>query len=232
MKKFLKILGVLVAAGILLLLVAGFVMHKSLPEGESGPAADALAKKMLTALNEEAYRNTRFLEWSFRDGGYQYKWDRWQSKVDISWKDYAVKLNLKNPEKSLVMQQNEVLTGKAAEQLVAKALKSFHNDSFWLVAPYKVFDSGTKRTLVTMEDGQEGLLVTYMQGGTTPGDSYLWLLDDKGFPKAYQMWVEIIPIGGLEASWDAWMTTKSGAFLPTTHRLGPMTIDMGTVRGY
>ena len=71
-----------------------------------------------------------------------------------------------------------------------------------------------------------------MEGGTTPGDSYLWLVDDKGFPKAYQMWVDIIPIGGLEASWDDWMTTKSGALLPKTHRLGPMTIDMGSVRGY
>ncbi|MEM6894751.1 MAG: hypothetical protein AAF554_13750 [Bacteroidota bacterium] len=232
MKKFLKLLGLLVVVGILLLVVAGFAIHKALPVGESGPAADAMANRMLTALNKEAYRNTRFLEWSFRDGAYQYKWDRWQSKVDVSWKDYVVKLNLKNPKKSLVMQKNEVLTGEEAEKLVAKALKSFNNDSFWLVAPYKVFDQGTKRTLVTLEDGQEGLLITYMQGGTTPGDSYLWLLDEKGFPKAYQMWVAIIPIGGLEASWDDWTTTESGAFLPKTHQLGPMTIDMGSVRGY
>ncbi|MEL7269450.1 MAG: hypothetical protein AAGL34_07750 [Bacteroidota bacterium] len=232
MKKFLKLLGFLVVGGILFLVIAGFALHKSLPEGESGPTADDMAKNMLTALNVEAYRNTRFLEWSFRDGAYQYKWDRWQSKVDISWKDFAVKLNLKHPEKSLAMRQKEVLTGEKAEQLIAKALKSFNNDSFWLVAHYKVFDSGTSRTLVTMENGQKGLLVTYMEGGTTPGDSYLWLMDDKGFPKAYQMWVDIIPIGGLEASWDDWTTTESGAFLPTTHRLGPMTIDMGSVRGY
>lgn len=232
MKRFLKILGLLAIAGILFLVIAGFAMHKALPKGKSGAEADALAKKMLTALNIDAYHNTRFLEWSFRDGAYQYKWDTWQRKVDVSWKDYTVKLNLKHPEKSLVMQQKEVITGDEAEKLVAKALKSFHNDSFWLVAPYKVFDQGTKRTLVTLEGGQKGLLVTYIEGGTTPGDSYLWLLEENGFPKAYQMWVDIIPIGGLEASWDDWTITESGAFLPKTHQLGPMKIDMGSVRGY
>ena len=118
------------------------------------------------------------------------------------------------------------------EKLVDKALKNFNNDSFWLVAPYKVFDSGTERSIVTLEDGTEALLVTYTSGGTTPGDSYLWLLNENAFPRAFKMWVKIIPVGGLEASWDDWVITQSGAFLPKSHTLGPVNLSMGNVKAY
>lgn len=56
-------------------------------------------------------------------------------------------------------------------------------------------------------------------GGTTPGDSYLWLLNEDDQPKAFQMWVSIIPIGGIEASWEQWKETPNGAFLPQLHQL-------------
>ena len=116
--------------------------------------------------------------------------------------------------------------------MIDKALKNFNNDSFWLVAPYKVFDQGTQRAIVELKNGTNGLLVTYNSGGTTPGDSYLWILNENGFPSAYKMWVSIIPIGGLEASWDDWLVTQSGAFLPKSHKLGPLTLSMGDVKGY
>ncbi|MGS0527908.1 hypothetical protein ACU8V7_24695 [Zobellia nedashkovskayae] len=95
----------------------------------------------------------------------------------------------------------------------------FNNDSFWLVAPFKVFDSGTQRSLVTLEDGSNALMITYSSGGSTPGDSYLWHLGPNGLPESYQMWVSIIPIGGLKATWDDWKIMESGAFLPTSHKL-------------
>ena len=75
-------------------------------------------------------------------------------------------------------------------------------------------------------------MVTYTRGGSTPGDSYLWKLQPNGFPESFKMWVQIIPIGGLEATWDDWQLVESGAFLPKSHQLGPLTIDMGAVKGY
>ena len=85
--------------------------------------------------------------------------------------------------------------------------------------------------MVISEDGKDALLVTYTKGGTTPGDSYLWHFDENGKPKSYQMWVDILPIDGLEASWDNWITTESGAILPTTHKLLVLDLDMGDVKG-
>jgi hypothetical protein len=44
----------------------------------------------------------------------------------------------------------------------------FNNDSFWLIAPFKLRDAGTTRSIV-MQDNQ-ALMITYASG-STPGDS-------------------------------------------------------------
>lgn len=232
MKKFLKISAGILTLGVLVVVILLWIKHDPLPEGQSGPEAEALAQQMLIALNYEAFEKTRYLEWSYRNGANQYRWNKKMGKVKVQWDGYSVNLNLVKLENSTVYENGKAVPPRKSEKLIQKALKHFNNDSFWLVAPYKIFDKGTQRSLVTLEDGTQGLLVTYTSGGTTPGDSYLWLLNENGFPNAYKMWVKIIPIGGLEASWDDWIIAESGAFLPKSHKLGPVTLDMETVKGY
>ena len=231
-RKLLKILGVLLAVLLVAFGCLYFMYNEKLPEGKTGSEADALAQKMLNSLNNEKYQNTRFLEWSFRGGAYEYQWDRQRSMVAVKWDDYLVQLDLISPKSSIVFKNNERLNENKSAGLIEDAMDSFNNDSFWLVAPYKVFDKGTQRSIVPLEDGLSGLLVTYTTGGSTPGDSYLWILQPNGFPKSYKMWVKIIPIGGIEATWDDWAVMESGAFLPKTHQLGPLEISMGAIRGY
>lgn len=235
MKKIVKILGKLILGifAILLILVAFVYLkyNEPLPKGVTGTEADALATKMLTAVNHEGYKNTRYLSWTFR-GEHHYVWDKDQQRVTVSWNDTKVDLNLAQPKTSVVTIDGKLMGNDEKALTIEKALSYFNNDSFWLVAPHKVFDDGVTRSIVTRENNEKALLVTYTSGGTTPGDSYLWILDKNGRPKGYQMWVSIIPIGGLYASWENWETMESGISLPSLHTLLIMDIPMKNVRAW
>lgn len=235
MKKIFKILSkIVLSILILLLVISAFVYFKyneSLPEGNSGSEADALATKMLVAVKHEQYKKTRYLSWTF-PGDHHYVWDKDQHNVAVSWDNIIVDLNLKNPKASNVKLNNTKITSNEAIDYIEKALTYFNNDSFWLVAPHKVFDKGVTRSIVPLKNNEKGLLVTYASGGTTPGDSYLWVLDENYRPKGYKMWVSIIPIGGLYASWDDWHTAASGIPLSNSHKIFFMEIPIKNVKAW
>ena len=231
MKKRLKLLGVFLLLLIGLVASLPWVLSKPMPEGLPGPQADALAIKMQEALNDSIYASTRYLKWSYRGDANRYLWDKELGIVWVQWDENRVKLYLSNQSRSTAWVKKKPVSGQEKSKLIENARNMFNNDSFWLVAPYKVFDPGTQRRLVNWE-GQEALLVTYTSGGTTPGDSYMWLLNDNGFPRSYRMWVNILPIGGLEASWDDWLITQTGTYLPKSHKVGPVTLSMGPVETY
>jgi hypothetical protein len=44
------------------------------------------------------------------------------------------------------------------------------------------------------------------------------------------MWVDILPINGLEASWSDWTTTDTGAELPTFHKLLAFGLEIEDVK--
>ena len=157
MKIFFKIIGVL----FLLLILTGVIFfvskNEALPIGKKGKDADALATKMLQAMNSEAYKSTEVLEWSFRNE-HHYKWFKNQNKVRVSWGKNKVELNTISPSKSRVFIDNQEVDNPA---LIATATAYFNNDSFWLVAPYKVFDAGTERRIVNHQ-GKDALLICWL----------------------------------------------------------------------
>lgn len=233
-KKILKIVGgIIVFLTLPTLLLFGFLYFKyneDLPTGEKGEPAEQLANKMLNALDYEAYKTTDYIEWTFKNR-HHYKWKKNKKTCMVHWEDYKVDLDFKDAKKSKAYVHNFEVGGDQAEELIEKATKYFNNDSFWLVAPYKVFDKGTERSIVTLNNGKKGLLVTYTSGGSTPGDSYLWHLNDSGKPTSFQMWVDILPIDGLEATWNDWTTTASGAQLPTFHKMLVLGLEITDIKG-
>lgn len=225
--KVLKWIGIL----LLVVVVGGcFAMRMA---SESKPAvnqtteADQLADDMLAALNKPAWDTLKFLQWEFR-GGHRYVWDKQNNKVVVTWSDNKVHLNL-DDQSGKAYVNGEAVTGEKAAKLRSKAWSYWCNDSFWMFAPYKVYDPGTSRSIV-MEEGRKGLMVSYDSGGVTPGDSYLWLLDDNNIPTAYKMWVKIIPIGGMKVSWENWIDLPSGAKVSTKHGSSAMGIEMKDVK--
>ena len=231
-KKIVKIIaGVIIFFTLPSLLFFGFVYFKyneDLPPVNQTEAADILAHKMLIALNADAYKATNNLEWTFRRK-HHYKWNKEDNLVEVNWKEYKVDLDLNTPNNNVAYIHNFRVDNEKSIELIQTAIDYFNNDSFWLVAPYKVFDKGTSRSIVK-HNGRDALLITYTQGGSTPGDSYLWILDENYKPTKFKMWVDILPIGGLEATWSDWKTTQTGAVLPTHHKLMFFGLNMGDVK--
>jgi hypothetical protein len=233
-KKILKIIGgIFLFLTLPTLLLFGFLYFKyneELPIGKKGEEAEQLANKMLNSLDHEAFENTNYIEWTFKNR-HHYKWNKAENSCEVYWKNYKVNLQLNAIDKSEAFENNQKIEKNDSKKLIDKALSYFNNDSFWLVAPYKVFDTGTERSVVTFDNGDKALMVTFNSGGSTPGDSYVWHLDESGKPLSFQMWVDILPIGGLEATWNDWTTTESGAQLPTFHKMMVLGLEITDIKG-
>ena len=233
-KKIFKIVtGVIVFFTLPSLLLFGFLYFKynqDLPQGVSGKEADALAYKMLDAINYQDFKSTKYLEWTFKKRRH-YKLDKVNNICEVYWKVNKVVLNLNDYRQSKVFIHGFKNESDMAEDLISKAIKYYNNDSFWVLAPYKIFDFSTVRELVKTADNEEALLITYKSGGSTPGDSYLWLLDDNYKPKAFKMWTSRLPIDGIEASWSDWTTTQSGAVIPTFHKFLFFGLEITDIKG-
>ena len=229
MKNFLKWAFIILAVFLLILTVIGFMTHESKPAANPSAAADQLAQKMMMAVNKTAWDTTNIISWDFA-GRNQYLWDKSRNFVKVIMGKNTVLLNTKAVD-GIAFKDGKELSGKAANTQIQKAWKNFCNDSFWLNAPVKAFDIGTKRSIVTTKDGREAMMVHYESGGVTPGDSYAWLLDENGMPTSYKMWVKIIPVGGLEFTWQDWVTLDTGAKVASLHKSKFFDLSIKDIKG-
>lgn len=198
------------------------ILSESKPKGQQGSGAEALAAKMQQAVAHKHWSQSLALEWTFR-GAHKHLWDRERQLAQVAWDDLRVQVDLADssePRRGRAFRDDKLLPESEARPLIDKAYSDFCNDSFWLNPIAKLYDTGVERRLVE-DDGRQSLLISYAQGGVTPGDAYLWQVNDEGLPTAYKMWVQIIPIGGLRATWEDWITLETGLKVSTRHQIGP-----------
>lgn len=210
---------VVATVAVVALVVGGwlFSLNEDRPASNPSPEADQLARKIMAAGNHDAWQATGAIRWNF--GGRQlHVWDRQRNLARVQWDDLDVLIDLSD-QQGIVHQAGERLDPAAAAPHLQQAWSHWCNDSFWLNPLEKLFDDGVVRSLVDLEDGGRGLLVEYTQGGVTPGDAYLWIVDDTGLPKAWKMWTQILPLQGLETSWEDWITVETGARISTRHKI-------------
>ncbi len=231
MKKLLKILLSLILILFLGLFIAYMLMNENLPEGKDGPEAEALAQKMLLATNKAAWDTTHIIRFSFR-GEHQHLWDKKNHLAQTEWEAYRTVYDVNTAKGKAWENGIEITDPGQADEIIRTAWGFFLNDSYWLNPVAKIYDKGVTRKSLTLEDGSKGLLVTHGDGGITPGDSYLWILNEKGLPKAWKMWVNIIPLGGLETSWEDWTQLSTGAMVARKHQLeiGGLGIPIGDLK--
>lgn len=231
MKKILKwVLRVLLGlVGLVVILFVGiWIASDPYPQGEQGPEADALAQKVWEATNKSAWDSVGAVCWNF-GGRHKLLWDKKRHLARVQWNKNEVYVDI-NQKSGVAFQDGERVKDKKNDDLVISAWQWWVNDSFWLNAPAKIFDPGTSRSLVKMEDDSEALLVQYSSGGATPGDAYLWILDKNGRPKAWRLWVKIVPIKGFEFSWENWKKLSNGAEIAQTHASKLYTLEITDIQ--
>jgi hypothetical protein len=230
LKRVLAIVGILALVLASALTIAYFATDEARPTGPSGARADAIATRIEHAIDLPAWERTKAVRWTFA-GRNHHLWDRDRNLAQVRMGDAEVLLYAFSARGRAYRNGHEVV-GEEARELLDSANSAFINDSFWLNPLAKLRDDGVTRRVITLPGGGEGLLIDYSRGGLTPGDAYLWIPDQNGLPSAWKMWVSVIPIGGLQASWEGWQTLRTGARISTIHR-GPfgLTLEVSDVDG-
>lgn len=110
----------------------------------SDPAAVELADSIMVAMGGRAnWDNTRFISWNFF-GNRDLIWDKKMDKVRIaSLKDSITYLvNLNTLEGRVQVKGQELAAGDSLNKMLQRGKSMWINDSYWLVMPFKLKDTG------------------------------------------------------------------------------------------
>ena len=198
------------------------------PLGNKGIEADKLTNKIILATQQQFWNKSKVLEWTFNNSN-KHIWDRNRNLIKVSWDDIVVYESL-DSKRGKVFEKGIELDGEKKIKYLEKAYNYWGNDSYWLNPFFKFFENGVERRVVKQENGSDALLITHSSGGSTPGDSYLWLLDENGLPNAWKLWVSIIPIKGFKISWEDWITLSTGLKISTAHKSKLIDIELTNVK--
>ena len=219
--KYLKIIGLVLLVIILAAVAWLYSLSMSKPQGIEGEKAEQLTDAMLQAVGYESFKGIKEISWTFR-GKHHHEWDKSKRQVRVKWDENEVLLDFRN-------QHDVIFPEDGGSELIEEAIAHFYNDSFWLIAPFKIRDEGTSRFYVETDDGP-GIFVQYASGGVTPGDSYLWVLGEDSKPKYWRLWTSNVSINGLKFKWSDWQNHDGVWMAPTHPGPGPLSIDITNLK--
>jgi hypothetical protein len=182
---------------------------------ESDPEAISLADDVMKAMGgREAWDQTRFIGWNFF-GRRHLLWDKHKERVriDIPADSAVYLLDLKNKTGQFFFSGQEVSDSARLDTLVQQGTGIWINDSYWLVMPFKLKDSGvTLKYLGEKETPDDGsalaVELTFDSVGNTPDNKYNVYVDPETRRVIY--W-EYFPtrdrsVPGLSTPWQNYQT--------------------------
>lgn len=146
-------------------------------EGSDAKAIE-IADAVMTAMGgRENWNNTRHITWKFL-GGRLNIWDKYTGNIRVESRGLTVLMNL-HTEKGRAWQDGEEITHPdSLAKKIQYGKDVWINDSYWVVMPYKLKDSGVTLTYQgegTLSDGRpcDILQLTFKNVGRTPDNKYL-----------------------------------------------------------
>jgi hypothetical protein len=149
----------------------------------SDPAAIEIADRVMAAMGgRDAWDGTRYLSWRFFDRR-DHLWDRWTGDLRLEAEDSVVLMNVGTRE-GRAWKNGQELAGTELAEALDGGYKAWVNDSYWLIMPYKLKDSGVTLTHVGAGQTEAGevadiLRLTFEDVGVTPQNKYhVWVARD------------------------------------------------------
>jgi len=145
----------------------------------SDPEAIAIADEVMEAMGgRPAWDSTRYLSWNFF-GRRSLLWDKQTGNVRIDVpSDTAIYIvNVKEDTGRVMLAGKEIVQPDSLSKYVEQAKKIWVNDSYWLVMPFKLKDSGVTLSYAGEDTTQSGepsdvLELRFQNVGFTPQNKY------------------------------------------------------------
>lgn len=152
----------------------------------SDPKAVELADEVMQAMGgRKAWDKTHLVAWNFF-GVRKLIWDKWSGdvRVDNLRNDQTVLLNINTNRGRVFRNGAEVTEPDSVAKYVKAGKDAWINDSYWLLMPFKLKDSGVTLKYLGQEQTQQGkpadvIQMTFKNVGNTPDNKYkIWIDTD------------------------------------------------------
>ena len=193
-------------------------------EAGSDRRAIELADRVMARLGgRAAWDGTRYLTWRFF-GGRRHVWDRWTGSHRFEDGELIVLSNIHDGSGRAWQEGVEITDPDTLAQRLHEAHGAWINDSYWLVMPYKLKDTGV--TLRYRGEGitEEGLPayileLTFRDVGRTPQNRYqVWVDIDNSLVRQWSFYGEaadeeprfIMPWANWQPYGEIWLNDDFG----------------------
>lgn len=163
-----------------LTLSAGATDNPRLPgfdRAGSDAEAIAIADEVVERLGgRSAWDETRYITWRFF-GGRLHVWDKWTGDLRYESGELLVLMNVNTREGRAWQSGIQIADADTLAARLQHGYEAWINDSYWLVMPYKLKDSGVTLTYkgigaTEAGDAAEILTLTFKGVGVTPQNKY------------------------------------------------------------
>ena len=175
-----------------LLVLAPLAARADVLPTTEGPSPLAIAQQMFDAIGGNAnWQKARYFRYDWiveREGKRlalrSHYWDRWSGRyrvegVDDKGTPYAVYFNVNTRAGDAWLGGKKVSDAAQKKKWLDDGYEAFINDSYWLLAPFKVFDGGVTLGYDRVDKAPSGetcdvIKLSFQNVGLTPKDVY-WL---------------------------------------------------------
>ncbi|WP_424962763.1 hypothetical protein [Ekhidna sp.] len=167
-----------------------FIEYNNPPvKGFDQEGSDLLAtlladKTMLAMGGRKAWDNTRYIKWNFF-GRRDHTWDKWTGdvRIEVPSDELTILMNI-NSKEGKVLKSGQEITPDSLDIYLQRGYEMWVNDSYWLVMPFKLKDTGVTLKYLREDTTKTGeaadvLSLSFEGVGVTPENVYeVWVDTD------------------------------------------------------